>query len=88
MNLGAFHFWFIFGVIGQFVFLSRFLVQWYYSEKSKKSVIPDAFWYLSTIGAFILLLYAIHRHDPVFIVGQSLGTLVYARNIYFIHKKD
>ena len=54
------------------------------SEKLKKSVIPVAFWYFSVLGGVTLLAYAIHREDPVFIAGQGLGLLVYARNLWFI----
>ena len=82
--------WLIFGFFGQSVFGARFLVQWLASEKAKKSIIPTAFWYLSLAGSMMLLVYAIHRKDPVFILGQSLGFLIYTRNLYFIaaHKKE
>ena len=77
----------VFGFIGQLVFSARFLVQWFVSEREKKSVIPIAFWWLSIAGAIILLIYAIYRKDPVFIVGQATGFLVYSRNLYFIFKE-
>ena len=79
--------WVVIGFAGQFVFGMRFFLQWIYSEKKGESVIPDVFWYCSIIGGIILLSYAIHQRDPVFIVGQSTGVLVYARNLYFIHRK-
>ena len=78
--------WIIIGFIGQFLFFSRFLVQWIVSEKKKRSVIPNAFWYLSILGGSILLAYSIHRHDPVFIIGQAVGLFVYFRNIWLIHQ--
>lgn len=77
-------FWLILGFFGQFLFFMRFLVQWMTSEIKKKSVIPVSFWYFSLGGAVILLVYAIHRKDPVFIVGQSLGFLIYTRNLILI----
>ena len=77
--------WITIGFIGQFFFFSRFLIQWLESEKAKKSVIPNAFWYLSVFGGSILLLYAIHRKDPVFILGQLVGLFVYFRNLWFIY---
>jgi len=80
-------FWLIFGFIGQGVFSARFLVQWLASEKAKKSVIPVAFWWLSLGGASMLLTYAIYRRDPVFILGQSTGFLIYSRNLYFIFRE-
>jgi len=78
----------VLGFAGQILFFMRFLVQWIYSEKHKKSVIPVSFWYFSIGGSSLLLIYAILRKDPVFIVGQSAGFLIYFRNLYFIrHEK-
>jgi len=70
------------GLLGQAFFFSRFLVQWLASEKARRSVFPMAFWYLSVSGGFLLLLYAVYRRDPVFILGQSTGTFIYLRNIW------
>jgi len=75
------------GFTGQGLFFMRFLVQWLYSEKHKKSIIPVAFWYFSLGGSLLLLIYAIMRKDIVFIVGQSTGFLIYLRNLYFISKE-
>jgi lipid-A-disaccharide synthase-like uncharacterized protein len=72
------------GFTGQFLFFMRFFVQWIYSERRKKSLIPTAFWYLSIAGSLVLLVYALLRRDIVFIAGQGLGILIYLRNIYFI----
>lgn len=74
-------YWVLFGFAAQFVFFLRFFVQWLSSEKQKKSVIPMSFWYLSIIGSIMILIYAIQRRDPVFIAGQSLGLIIYVRNI-------
>jgi len=76
-----------FGFVGQALFGSRFIVQWFVSERSKESVIPYSFWVLSLLGGAILLTYAIFRRDPVFIVGQAAGLVVYARNLMLIHRK-
>lgn len=76
------NFWLVIGFTGQAFFFSRFLVQWLASEKAKKSVIPMSFWYLSLAGGAILLVYAIHIGDPVFILGQSTGAFIYLRNVY------
>jgi len=76
--------WVAVGFLGQAMFSIRFLIQWISSEKRRESVIPIAFWYFSIAGGATLLAYAIHRLDPVFIVGQAAGLLVYARNLYFI----
>ncbi len=81
--------WLVVGFTGQLLFSTRFLIQWIVSEKKKKSVIPLSFWYFSMGGAIVLLSYAIYRKDPVFIVGQSMGLIVYARNLILIarHKE-
>ncbi|MEM9243390.1 MAG: lipid-A-disaccharide synthase N-terminal domain-containing protein [Pseudomonadota bacterium] len=77
--------WIIIGFIGQAFFSMRFIVQWICSEKRRLSYIPLAFWYFSILGGLVLLSYAIHKRDPVFIVGQAFGVLVYTRNLYFIY---
>jgi len=84
----GFTFWIILGLTAQIVFFLRFFVQWIVSEKNKKSTIPIAFWYLSIIGGIGLLTYSIHIKDPIFILGQSFGVLIYIRNLMMIHKKD
>lgn len=76
--------WLAIGFIGQALFSARFIVQWLYSERIKKSVIPTAFWYFSVGGGLTLLAYAIHREDPVFILGQGAGLFVYFRNLQFL----
>ena len=78
--------WLIVGFCAQGLFAARFLVQWIASERKKKSVIPVEFWYLSLAGGIMLFLYAIHRKDPVFILGQTTGVLIYSRNLYFVYK--
>lgn len=77
--------WVIVGLGGQLLFTARFLVQWVQSERQRKSVIPVTFWYFSITGGLVLLSYAIWRKDPVFIIGQSTGVLIYARNLWLIH---
>lgn len=79
--------WISLGLLGQILFFLRFFVQWLASEKKKESVIPLSFWYFSILGAGLLLSYAIYRKDPVFILGQAGGIIIYARNLYFIHRK-
>ena len=76
--------WLAVGFAGQLLFTSRFLVQWIASERRRQSVIPTAFWWLSLGGAALLLAYAIWREDPVFILGQAFGFVVYTRNLILI----
>ncbi|HBR15798.1 MAG TPA: hypothetical protein DD723_09730 [Candidatus Omnitrophica bacterium] len=80
--------WLLLGFAGQLLFSLRFLVQWICSEKKKESYIPVAFWYFSLAGGAVLLVYAVHRKDPVFILGQAAGMVVYLRNLCLIHKRQ
>jgi lipid-A-disaccharide synthase-like uncharacterized protein len=75
-------FWVYLGFLGQALFFSRFLLQWIATERARRSVVPIGFWYLSIAGGLITLAYAIHIQDPVFILGQAVGSVVYVRNIY------
>lgn len=76
--------WVLLGFVAQAFFTMRFVVQWYASEKAKRSVVPIAFWFFSLFGGALLLIYAIHRQDPVFIAGQGLGLFIYIRNLWLI----
>ena len=80
-------YWLVIGFVGQALFGMRFLIQWIISEKRRESVIPLPFWYFSIAGSIILLSYAIHKQDPVFILGQSLGSIIYIRNLILISRK-
>lgn len=75
------------GLLGQGLFSMRFIVQWIASEKAGKSVVPFSFWLFSLGGSIFLLIYAIYRKDPVFILGQAPNLLIYSRNIWLIKKK-
>jgi lipid-A-disaccharide synthase-like uncharacterized protein len=78
--------WLALGFLGQAMFSGRFLVQWIVSERKRASVVPTAFWWLSIAGGAFLLTYAVHRGDPVFIVGQAAGLVVYIRNLMLIRQ--
>jgi lipid-A-disaccharide synthase-like uncharacterized protein len=78
------------GLLGQIIFTGRMVVQLIASEKSKRSVVPTAFWWMSLIGASMLILYFIWRWDVVGILGQATGWFIYIRNLILIyaHKKS
>lgn len=78
--------WLLLGFAGQAVFMARFVLQWLASERHGRSVVPVSFWYLSIFGALVLLAYALHRHDPVFVAGQGLGVAIYVRNLQLIRR--
>lgn len=85
MTLTTEHIWLIIGFVGQGLFAMRFIVQWIYSERKKQSVVPIVFWYFSLGGGAVMLMYALYKRDPVFIVGQATGLFVYTRNLYLIY---
>lgn len=66
---------------GQVIFTSRFVYQWYYSERAGRSVLPPGFWWISTVGALLVTTYGLYRQDPVLVLGQVFGLVVYARNL-------
>lgn len=80
--------WLLIGLTGQLFFSARFIIQWIKSEYEKRSVIPVLFWHFSILGGLTLLAYAIHRRDPVFILGQLFGTFIYIRNLFLIHAES
>jgi Predicted membrane protein len=88
MNLSRETLWLVIGFGGQIAFTGRFVLQWLYSEYKKRSVIPVSFWYLSIVGSTLLFAYAIYRQDPVFIVGQAFGSIVYLRNLQLIARSN
>jgi lipid-A-disaccharide synthase-like uncharacterized protein len=76
--------WIGLGFFAQFLFMMRFVVQWIASERAKRSVMPEVFWYFSIGGGVLLLAYSIYRVDPVYMFGQGLGLIIYLRNLYFV----
>jgi lipid-A-disaccharide synthase-like uncharacterized protein len=83
---GEANFWTYFGLTANFLFASRFVVQWYVSEKLKRSVIPIQFWYLSIVGSVMMLLYAIHIGKLPLILGFLFPTVIYIRNLMLIRR--
>ncbi|MEQ9455674.1 MAG: lipid-A-disaccharide synthase N-terminal domain-containing protein [Phycisphaeraceae bacterium] len=80
--------WVGFGFLAQAVFMGRMLIQWILSERAGRSVVPEAFWWLSLIGSSMLLIYFTWRIEPVGFVGQLFGWVVYVRNLWMIRKED
>lgn len=77
--------WVMVGLFGQLMFSARFILQWLASERAGRSVVPVTFWYFSLAGGLIVLAYGIHKLEPVIILGQLPGTVIYARNLWLIH---
>jgi lipid-A-disaccharide synthase-like uncharacterized protein len=79
--------WLLLGFCGQVLFMGRFVLQWLASEREGRSVLSVAFWHLSIAGALVLLAYAAHRRDPVFVAGQGLGVAIYLRNLRLVRRE-
>jgi lipid-A-disaccharide synthase-like uncharacterized protein len=79
--------WIGVGLGGQALFSMRFLLQWIMSERARRSVVPELFWYFSLAGGLTLFAYAVHREDPVFMIGQATGLIIYSRNIWLIQRE-
>ncbi len=77
----------LFGFAGQAVFMGRFVLQWFASERRGRSYVPVGFWWLSLAGGLMLMLYATLRQDPVFMFGQLLGIAIYVRNLMLIRRR-
>jgi lipid-A-disaccharide synthase-like uncharacterized protein len=82
--------WLAVGFSAQLMFSMRFIVQWIASERARRSIVPETFWYFSLLGGAMLFAYAVYRLDPVFMLGQGMGLVIYSRNIYFIrtHRRN
>jgi lipid-A-disaccharide synthase-like uncharacterized protein len=80
--------WAALGFLAQALFSARFVVQWIASERARRSIIPTAFWWFSIAGGVLLLVYSLHRKDPVFIAGQGGGLLIYVRNVMFVLREQ
>lgn len=76
--------WLAIGFTAQLMFSMRFIVQWIASERARRSIVPETFWYFSLAGGALLFAYAVYRLDPVFMLGQGMGLFIYARNLHFI----
>ena len=83
------HPWKVVGWLGNLTFFSRFLVQWYATEKQKRVVVPAGFWWLSLVGSALLLSYAMfHQRDSVFIFAYAFTWIPYARNLIIHHRTE
>lgn len=79
--------WVALGLLGQFLFTGRMLLQWWVSEKHKQSIVPTNFWWLSLFGSSLLITYFSWRIDLVGVLGQVTGWFIYIRNLWFIYRK-
>lgn len=79
--------WVWFGLFAQFFFFLRFFVQWIASERAKKIVIPQSFWYFSSVGGVLILIYSFVRKDIVFVLASALSLVMYVRNFILMYRQ-
>ncbi len=77
--------WVLIGFAGQVLFTGRMLVQWLSSERQRRSVVPPSFWWMSLVGASMLLVYFVWRKEPIGVLGQATGWFIYVRNLWLIY---
>jgi lipid-A-disaccharide synthase-like uncharacterized protein len=81
--------WKVVGWLGNAIFFSRFVVQWYATEKRKQVVVPALFWWLSIAGSLVLLAYAIFDHrGSVIIFSYAFTWIPYVRNLIIHHRHE
>ena len=80
--------WLVVGVLGQCLWSARFPLQWVLSERAGRSHFPAAFWWLSLAGNCLLLAYALHLGDAVFVLGFLPGPLLQVRNLMLVERAD
>ena len=73
--------WLAVVILGQGIWSSRFVVQWWYTERKRVSHFPPTFWWLSLLGNALLLAYTIQLGDFKLIVGYLVGPVVQIRNL-------
>jgi lipid-A-disaccharide synthase-like uncharacterized protein len=78
--------WIGIGLLGQLAFSGRMILQWIVSEKKRQSIITESFWWFSLFGAVTLFSYFVWRQDPIGILGQASGIVIYMRNLRLIYK--
>lgn len=79
-------YWTAFGLLGNLLFSLRFVIQWLYSEKQQRVVVPAVFWHLSFWGSIICLVYAVHIDKLPVILGYVFLPVLYARNLRLLGK--
>lgn len=79
--------WLGIGLLGQLAFSGRMVLQWIVSERRKQSVITESFWWCSLFGSVLLFSYFAWRQEPIGLLGQASGIVIYFRNLRLIYKQ-
>lgn len=83
---GDSHWWTAFGLLGAFLFGSRFIVQWLHSERHKRVIVPPLFWHLSFWGSIVQLIYGFHLDKLPVILGYLFLPFLYFRNLRLLRR--
>ena len=101
IDLGESTEWLVVGFAGQIVWNSRFIIQWVASEHRGRSVMPEAFWWVSLLGDALLLSYALHLFDPhvvdgvlyyeldklAYVLAFLFNPIMYVRNLVIMYRR-
>jgi lipid-A-disaccharide synthase-like uncharacterized protein len=79
--------WLAVVTVGQALWSSRFVVQWWHAERVGRAQLPPAFWWISLAGNGLLLAYALHLGDAVYVAGFLPGPLVQVRNLLLLRRQ-
>ena len=77
----------VFGIGGQAIFGTRFILQWVASERRSESTFPVAFWLVSILGSLFTLVWLVSRWELVLILAQLFGLFIYSRNLHLVYLK-
>jgi len=73
--------WIVVGLAGQAIWSTRFVLQWWLSERAGHSHFPLTFWWLSLVGSLLNLGYTLQLDTPIFWIGFITAWFVPLRNL-------
>jgi lipid-A-disaccharide synthase-like uncharacterized protein len=69
------------GFLGQILFFSRTIIQWFKSENEGEIISPVIFWQISLVASQMMQLYGVLRNDFAILLGQFIVYYIYVRNL-------
>ena len=73
--------WVLVALAGQTVWSTRFLLQWWYSERTGRHDFPPMFWWYSLAGSGFNIAYTLHLGDVTLLASYALTPLYPVRNL-------
>lgn len=74
-------YWIAIGIAGQAIWSTRFILQWWLSERAGYSHFPLTFWWLSLTGSILNLAYTLQLESNIFWIGFVIAWFVPLRNL-------